>query len=62
MVDMITDLLEAVEKELDDCMLKCTEWYGWHFPELKKLVPNSLIYARVVKQLGNLDFFLCCLC
>lgn len=57
MVDMISDLLEAVEKELDDCILKCTEWYGLHFPELKNLVPNSLIYARVVKQLGNLDFF-----
>ncbi|XP_063410923.1 2',3'-cyclic-nucleotide 3'-phosphodiesterase-like [Mytilus trossulus] len=47
------DLLEAVEKELDDCIMKCTEWYGLHFPELKKLVPNSLIYARVVKQLGH---------
>ncbi|CAC5398330.1 NOP58 [Mytilus coruscus] len=49
------DLLEAIEKELDDCILKCTEWYGWHFPELKKLVPNSLIYARVVKQLDTVE-------
>jgi len=27
------------------------EWYGWHFPELAKLVPDNVLYARICKQL-----------
>jgi nucleolar protein 58 len=29
------------------------EWYGWHFPELAKLVPNALLYVRVVKSISH---------
>ncbi len=28
------------------------EWYGWHFPELHKLVPDGVSYARCVLAIG----------
>ena len=32
--------------------MRCREWYGWHFPELGKMVSDNLTYAHVVKALG----------
>ncbi|KAL6343855.1 hypothetical protein AAG906_027626 [Vitis piasezkii] len=39
------------------------EWYGWHFPELAKIVQDNIFYAKAVKLMGNhvnavkLDFY-----
>ena len=51
----ISDLFQEIEKEVTDCILKCKEWYGWHFPELKLIITNDLIYARTVKMLGKFN-------
>lgn len=29
------------------------EWYGYHFPELVKIVNENYLYARVVKHIKN---------
>ena len=29
------------------------EWYSYHFPELIKIVPDNLNYARVAQLVGN---------
>ncbi|NXR97357.1 NOP56 protein, partial [Oxylabes madagascariensis] len=29
------------------------EWYGYHFPELIKIVPENSLYCRVAKFIGN---------
>ncbi|NXU81918.1 NOP56 protein, partial [Oreotrochilus melanogaster] len=29
------------------------EWYGYHFPELIKIVPENFTYCRVAKLVGN---------
>lgn len=29
------------------------EWYGYHFPELIKIVPDNNMYAKVVKIVQN---------
>jgi nucleolar protein 58 len=31
------------------------EWYGWHFPEMGKIIVDNLAYARVVKLMGACD-------
>lgn len=28
------------------------EWYGWHFPELGKIIVDNVAYAKVVKEMG----------
>ena len=47
-------LLDDLDKELNNYNMKCREWYGWHFPELGKLVPDNLTYVRTVKAIGNI--------
>ncbi len=45
-------LLDDLDKELNNYNMRCREWYGWHFPELGKMITDNLTYARVVKVLG----------
>ena len=45
-------LLDDLDKELNNYNMRCREWYGWHFPELGKMITDNLSYARVVKTLG----------
>lgn len=33
-------------------MMRLREWYGWHFPELSKIVTDNLSYARTVLKVG----------
>ena len=32
--------------------MRCREWYGWHFPELGKLISDNLVYAKTVRAIG----------
>ena len=38
-------------------MMRLREWYGWHFPELSKIVTDNLVYAKIVKLIGNFLIF-----
>lgn len=29
------------------------EWYSYHFPELIRIVPDNISYARVARYIGN---------
>ena len=58
----ISALLDDIDKELNNYIMRCREWYGWHFPELSKIVTDNLIYAKVVQALGeryDQSFFSC---
>ena len=35
----------------------CREWYGYHFPELVKIVSDNYLYAQVVKLIGDRKAF-----
>lgn len=39
--------------------MRCREWYGWHFPELGKIVTDNLTFVRTVKAIGELAGALC---
>jgi len=45
-------LLDDLDKELNNYAMRCREWYGWHFPELGKIVTDQQTYAKVVKAIG----------
>jgi nucleolar protein 58 len=47
-------LLDDLDKELNNYVMRCREWYGWHFPELGKIITDHTVFARTVKALGNL--------
>ena len=46
-------LLDDLDKELNNYSMRLREWYGWHFPELGKIVVDNLLYARTVKTIGK---------
>jgi len=45
-------LLDDLDKELNNYVMRCREWYGWHFPELGKLITDHLAFAKVIKKMG----------
>lgn len=45
-------LLDDLEKELNTYAMRVREWYGWHFPELTKILQDNIIFAKVVKAMG----------
>merc|ERR1712158_336254 len=32
--------------------MRCREWYGWHFPELGKIITDNLAFVRTVDLMG----------
>jgi nucleolar protein 58 len=43
-------LLDELDKELNTYSMRVREWYGWHFPEMGKIVTDNLMYAKTVKH------------
>lgn len=33
--------------------MRIREWYGWHFPELSKIVPDNIPYAKLALEIGD---------
>jgi len=52
MIIQAVSLIEDLDKELNNFMMRLREWYGWHFPELAKIVTDNLVYAKTVKAIG----------
>ncbi|XP_038049142.1 nucleolar protein 58-like [Patiria miniata] len=53
MIVQAISLLDDLDKELNNYIMRCREWYGWHFPELGKIVTDNLAFAKVVKFMGD---------
>ena len=45
-------LLDDLDKELNTYAMRVKEWYGWHFPEMAKILNDNLAYAKVVIKMG----------
>ena len=45
-------LIDDLDKELNSYTMRCKEWYGYHFPEMKDIVTDSSQFAKVVKAMG----------
>ncbi|BBH06664.1 NOP56-like pre RNA processing ribonucleoprotein, partial [Prunus dulcis] len=52
MVIQAIGLLDDLDKELNTYAMRVREWYGWHFPELAKIVQDNILYAKAVKLMG----------
>ncbi|KAI1101179.1 nucleolar protein Nop5 [Jackrogersella minutella] len=62
MIVQAIKLLDDLDKELNNYAMRVKEWYGWHFPELDRIINDNLAYARVIMLMGirenaaNTDF------
>ena len=52
MIIQAISLLDDLDKELNTYSMRTSEWYGWHFPELAKIINDNLAYAKVVLKIG----------
>lgn len=52
MIVQAINLLDDLDKELNTYAMRVKEWYGWHFPELGKILNDNLAYARVILAVG----------
>ncbi|RYH30456.1 hypothetical protein EON65_05050 [archaeon] len=62
MVVQAIGLLDDLDKEINIYAMRVREWYGWHFPEMVKIVNDNIHYAKSVLRMGmrthckNCDF------
>ena len=52
MVVQAIGLLDDLDKEINTYAMRVKEWYGWHFPELQKIVVDNLQYAQLCLKMG----------
>ncbi|XP_076004905.1 nucleolar protein 58 isoform X2 [Genypterus blacodes] len=53
MIVQAISLLDDLDKELNNYVMRCREWYGWHFPELGKVVTDNMAYCKTVLKIGE---------
>ena len=53
MVVQAIGLLDDLDKELNTYAMRCREWYGWHFPEMAKVLNDNVAYAKCVRLMGS---------
>lgn len=53
MIIQSISLLDQLDKDINTFSMRIREWYGYHFPELAKIVPENYIYARVARAIKN---------
>ncbi|KAJ1915488.1 Nucleolar protein 56 [Mycoemilia scoparia] len=46
-------LLDQLDKDLNTFAMRAREWYSWHFPELVKIVPNNVEFAKLTTIIRN---------
>merc|ERR1712226_810597 len=55
MIVQAVSLLDDLDKELNNYIMRAREWYGWHFPEMGKIITDNIAYVRTVSQMGMRD-------
>lgn len=55
MIVQAIGLLDDLDKELNTYAMRVREWYGWHFPEMTKIVTDNIQYAKSARLMGTRD-------
>ncbi|XP_012215105.1 nucleolar protein 56 [Linepithema humile] len=53
MIIQSISLLDQLDKDINTFSMRIREWYGYHFPELAKIVPENYTYAKVARVIKN---------
>ncbi|EIW61796.1 Nop-domain-containing protein [Trametes versicolor FP-101664 SS1] len=52
MIVQAVALLDDLDKEINIYAMRVKEWYGWHFPEMAKIIVDNIAYAKVIKHMS----------
>ncbi|KAM6163787.1 LOW QUALITY PROTEIN: uncharacterized protein ACDL77_020479 [Rhynchocyon petersi] len=53
MIIQSISLLDQLDKDINTFSMRVREWYGYHFPELVKIVNDNATYCRLAQFIGN---------
>ncbi|XP_075772199.1 nucleolar protein 56 [Pelodiscus sinensis] len=53
MIIQSISLLDQLDKDINTFSMRVREWYGYHFPELIKIVSDNYTYCCLAKHIGN---------
>ncbi|MES1912567.1 MAG: hypothetical protein MHM6MM_004821 [Cercozoa sp. M6MM] len=53
MIIQAISLLDETQKQLNTYAMRVREWYGFHFPEMAKVVNDNIAYAKLVLKIGQ---------
>ena len=53
MIIQAISLLDDLDKELNNYTMRLREWFGWHFPEMGKIVTDNIAFAKVCFDTGG---------
>ena len=53
MILQASALLEHMDTGVNQLGMRVKEWYGWHFPEMGKEIPEPTRFSRVALLIGN---------
>lgn len=42
-----------MDKNINTLSMRLKEWFGWHFPEMSKIVNDNEIYVKLVQLVKN---------
>ena len=52
MIIQAISLLDDLDKELNTYAMRVKEWYGWHFPEMARIINDNIAYSKVILKMG----------
>lgn len=53
MIIQSSALLDQLDKDINTFAMRMKEWYGWHFPELARIIADNKTFAKIVLKLPN---------
>ncbi|XP_019864375.1 PREDICTED: nucleolar protein 56-like isoform X2 [Amphimedon queenslandica] len=57
MIIQSISLLDQLDKDINTFSMRAREWYSYHFPELIRIVPDNITYAKVANFIGDRKTF-----
>lgn len=51
MIVQAINLLDELDKEINTYAMRVKEWFGWHFPEMAKIIGDNLQFCQVVLKM-----------
>jgi len=48
MIIQAIHLLEEIDKEMNNYAMRLKEWFGWHFPEIVKIVTDIYVLVKII--------------
>lgn len=47
-----------MDKNINTFVMRLKEWFSWHFPELGKIITDSLMFVKIVQMIGKRETIL----